>query len=196
MSYDKQQEKRPHGRHEHKHKGGGHGRGRHGFHAGRKLSSPELQLLLMQLLAARPSHGYELIKSLEERTDGFYAPSPGMVYPALTYLEEIGHASFKVEGNKKLYQLTDEGATHLRENTAQAEEILADLERIGERMGRARQEFEENADDGAIPEALETARRVLRRAQRERAPYSPEEANRIATILEGAAAQIREEEQP
>ena len=194
MSYDKQQEKRPHGRHEHKHKGG-HGRGRHGFHAGRKLSSPELQLLLMQLLAARPSHGYELIKSLEERTDGFYAPSPGMVYPALTYLEEIGHASFKVEGNKKLYQLTDEGATHLRENTAQAEEILADLERIGERMGRARQEFEENADDGAIPEALETARRVLRRAQRERAPYSPEEANRIATILEGAAAQIREDAQ-
>ena len=98
MSYDKQQEKRPHGRHEHKHKGGGHGRGRHGFHAGRKLSSPELQLLLMQLLAARPSHGYELIKSLEERTDGFYAPSPGMVYPALTYLEEIGHASGRGRG--------------------------------------------------------------------------------------------------
>ena len=106
MSYDnKNHEERSHGRHEHKHKGGHHGRGRHDFHAGRKLSSGELQLLLMQLLAARPSHGYELIKSLEERTDGFYAPSPGMVYPALTYLEEIGHASVEVEGNKKRYQL-------------------------------------------------------------------------------------------
>ena len=193
MSYDnKNHEERPHGRHEHKHKGGGgHGRGRHGFHAGRKLSSPELQLLLMQLLATRPSHGYELIKSLEERTDGFYAPSPGMVYPALTYLEEIGHASVEVEGNKKRYQLTDEGAAHLRDNAVRAEEILADLEQTGARMGKARQEFEESADDGAIPEMLEAARRVLRRAQRERAPYSPEEAKRIAEILESAAAQIR-----
>ena len=194
MSYDNNpQDKRPHGRHEHKHKGGGHGRGRHGFHAGRKLSSPELQLLLMQLLAARPSLVYELIMSLEERTDGFYAPSPGMVYPALTYLEEIGHASVEVEGNKKRYQLTTEGAVHLEQNRARAEEILADLERIGARMGKARQEFEESAGDGAIPEMLEAARRNLRRAQRERAPYSPEEAKRIAEILESAAAQIRAE---
>ena len=58
-------------------------------------------------------------------------------------------------------------------------------------MGKARQEFEESADDGAIPEMLEAARRNLRRAQRERAPYSPEEAKRIAEILESAAAQIR-----
>src|SRR5579871_6237691 len=70
---------------------GGGGRG--GFGPGRKLSSADLQLLLLALLAEKPSHGYELIKALEERTTGYYSPSPGMVYPALTYLEEIGHAS-------------------------------------------------------------------------------------------------------
>ena len=167
-----------------------HLKGRHGLHGGRKLSSADLQLLLMQLLAARPAHGYELIKSLEERTDGFYAPSPGMVYPALTYLEEIGHAAVTVKGNKKLYQLTGEGAAHLGQNREAAEEILAELERIGSQMADARRAFDENADDGESSRELEAARRALRRAQREKAPYSPDEAQRIAEILERATADI------
>ncbi len=195
MSYDKQHDdERPHGRGRHKHghpKDGRGGHGRHSLHSGRKLSSGELQLLLLLLLKKQPSHGYELIKSLEERTDGFYAPSPGMVYPALTYLEEIGHASVETQGNKKLYQLTEDGADYLRQNRAEADEILADLERVGAQMGRARQEFEQGAQEGEIPETLEAARRDLRRAQRERAPYSPAEAERIAAILHSAAAQIK-----
>ena len=60
--------------------------------SGRKLSSNDLQLLLLALLAEKPAHGYELIRALEERSGGAYAPSPGMIYPALTYLEELGHA--------------------------------------------------------------------------------------------------------
>ena len=191
MFYDKENTgERPQRRGEHKHKGGRRGHGRHGLHSGRKLSSGDLQLLLMQLLAARPSHGYELIKSLEERSDGFYVPSPGMIYPALTYLEEIGHASVEVEGNKKLYRLTGEGAAHLRENHEAAENILADLERIGSQMAEARRAFDENADDGQSTQELEAARRGLRRAQREKAPYSPDEAQRIAAILERATADI------
>ena len=71
---------------------GGRG-GPGGFGPGRKLGSADLQLLLLALLAEKPSHGYELIKALEERSSGYYSPSPGMVYPALTYLEELGHAS-------------------------------------------------------------------------------------------------------
>jgi Transcriptional regulator PadR-like family len=63
--------------------------GGHGFGMGRKLASVDLQLLILGLLADRPRHGYEIIKALDERSKGFYAPSPGMVYPALTYLEEI-----------------------------------------------------------------------------------------------------------
>src|SRR5580698_3699993 len=64
--------------------GGGEGFGGPGFRTGRKLASSELQLVVLALLAEKPSHGYEIIKALEERSGGFYVPSPGMVYPALT----------------------------------------------------------------------------------------------------------------
>ena len=66
------------------------GMGGRGFGMGRKLGSSDLQLLILKLLAEKPRHGYELIKELDERSKGFYVPSPGMVYPALTY--QIGRA--------------------------------------------------------------------------------------------------------
>ena len=182
-----------HGHHKHgHHQRGRHGHGRHGLHSGRKLSSADLQLLLMLLLSKQPSHGYELIKSLEKRSDGFYVPSPGMVYPALTYLDEIGHASVEVEGTRKLYQLTSEGQAHLQQNQEAAEGILTDLERIGAQMANARQAFAEGADSEEASEELQAARRALRRAQREREPHTPDEAKRIADILERAATEIRE----
>ncbi len=189
MFYDKEnkedcsEERRQHGR--------GHGRhGRRGLHSGRKLSSSELQLLLLLLLAKQPSHGYELIKSLEERTDGFYVPSPGMVYPALTYLEEIGLASVQSEGAKKLYQITSEGQAHLQQNQEAAEGILVELQRIGAQMANARKAFAEGAEGIETSEELEAARRGLRRAQREREPYGADEAERIAGILQRATADI------
>lgn len=80
------------------------------FRGGRKLSSSDLQLIILALLEESPRHGYEVIKALDERTNGFYAPSPGMVYPALTYLEELGHATVEQEGSKKRYSITDEAA--------------------------------------------------------------------------------------
>src|SRR6201999_2104773 len=92
------------------------GDGGEGFRWGRKLGSSELQLVLLSLLAERPSHGYELIKELAERSGGFYNPSPGMIYPALTYLEEIGYATVVAEGTKKRYEITAEGRAHLEEH--------------------------------------------------------------------------------
>src|SRR5579863_2576903 len=74
--------------------------GGRGFGMGRKLASADLQLLILGLLADKPRHGYEIIKSLDGLSKGFYAPSPGMVYPALTYLEEIGHATVETEGTR------------------------------------------------------------------------------------------------
>lgn len=76
---------------------------------GRQFSADDLQLLLLALLAEQPSHGYELIKALDTRSSGFYAPSPGMVYPALTYLEELGYVTVQAEGNRKRYALADAG---------------------------------------------------------------------------------------
>jgi len=182
--------KRYHHHHSHKHEHSPHerrGQRRHGLHSARKLSRAELQLLLLLLLSQQSAHGYELIKSLEERSDGFYAPSPGMVYPALTYLEEIGFASVEVEGAKKRYHLTKEGKQHLQENQEAAEDILTELERIGARMAVARRAFEE---DEEFSEELSTARRALRRAMRGQLPCTAEKAKHIAAIIEKAAAQI------
>src|SRR5712672_2261909 len=91
------------------------------FGMGRKLASVDLQLLILGLLAEKPRHGYEIIKALDERSKGFYIPSPGMVYPALTYLEEIGHATVEVEGSRKLYHITDAGKEHLDDNRRTAD---------------------------------------------------------------------------
>ena len=71
------------------------------FRAGRRLASGDLQLVLLALLAERTCHGYEQIKALEERSEGFYSPSPGMVYPALTSLEDMGYASVTPRGNEE-----------------------------------------------------------------------------------------------
>src|SRR5579863_9128477 len=120
---------------------GGMGMGGRAFRAGRRLASGDLQLVLLALLAERPSHGYELIKALEERSDGFYSPSPGMVYPALTWLEEMGYASVTAEGAKKLYSITDTGRAYLSENQDAADAMLGQLEYIGRKMGRLREVF-------------------------------------------------------
>src|SRR6202161_4649796 len=119
--------------------GGGMGGG--GLGMGRKLASVDLQLLILGLLAEKPRHGYEIIKALDERSKGFYIPSPGMVYPALTYLEEIGHATVEADGAKKLYRLTDAGRSHLDENRATVEAMLTELSLIGSKMERVRRVF-------------------------------------------------------
>ena len=172
---------------------GGHGH----FRTGRKLGSDELQLVILSLLADNPSHGYEVIKLLEERSGGFYSPSPGMVYPALTYLEEIGYATVAAEGAKKLYQVTEEGRSYLAQNRATVEAILAELERIGRKMSDVRRVFagEEPSNDDLSegsrhPDGLRRARRELRRALDDKAHSSPDEARRIADILRRATAEI------
>src|SRR5215468_9833836 len=95
------------GHHSHSHHSHGerdpHGRGHgaDGFERGRKLGSDDLQLLILALLSECARHGYELIKEIEQRSGGWYVPSPGMVYPALSYLEDAGYASVETSGAKK-----------------------------------------------------------------------------------------------
>jgi DNA-binding PadR family transcriptional regulator len=166
----------------------GAGMGGHAFRAGRRLASGDLQLVLLALLADRPSHGYELIKALEERSGGFYSPSPGMVYPALTWLEEVGYASVAAEGAKKLYSITESGRAHLRENQEAADTMLDQLEHIGRKMGRVREIF---GGDEEEDEIVDAARHELKRALREKRGAPSEEKSRIAAILREAAARIR-----
>jgi len=166
---------------------------RSGFRTGRKLAGDDLQLLLLALIAEKPSHGYDLIKVLEERSGGYYVPSPGMIYPALTYLEEAGHATVAPEGTKKQYRISEEGLRQLEENRVAADALLTQLDRIGRRMGDVRRAFagdpDEAGEEGDTHE-LRQARRELRRVLRERKRGSPEESRRIADILRRATADI------
>jgi DNA-binding PadR family transcriptional regulator len=167
---------------------GGMGMGGRAFRAGRRLASGDLQLVLLALLAEQPSHGYELIKALEERSDGFYTPSPGMVYPALTWLEEMGYTSVAAEGARKLYSITDTGRAYLSENRDAADAMLSQLEQIGRKMGRLREAFGEDEDSDW--RELEAVRRELKHALREKRGASAQERSRIIAILKQAVAQI------
>jgi DNA-binding PadR family transcriptional regulator len=163
---------------------------RAGFRTGRKLASDDLQLLLLALIAEKPSHGYDLIKLLEERSGGYYVPSPGMIYPALTYLEEAGHATVEQEGTKKLYRISEEGKAYLDANRASADELLAQLDRIARKMGEMRRAFSGDDEAGDDTNELRQARRELRRVLHERKRGTPEESRRIAEILRRATADI------
>ena len=168
--------------------------GRGGFRMGRRLGGGDLQLLILNLLAEQPRHGYEIIKALEERSAGFYSPSPGMVYPALTYLEEIGHATAETEGTRKRYSITDTGRAYLEENRGLVDALLGQLSHIGSRMEHVRRAFTgDDADDDArgTTSELRNARQELRELLREKRRASAEEQRRIAEILRKAATDIR-----
>ncbi|MDA9412230.1 PadR family transcriptional regulator [Bradyrhizobium sp. CCBAU 45384] len=173
---------------------GGHGffgRGGDEFPGARRLSSQDLQLVILALLADKPGHGYELIKIIEERSEGFYTPSPGVIYPALTYLEEVGHASVAQDGGRKLYSITPQGETFLAEQRGTADAILQALSRIGRRMDEVREAFAGVSDlDADASDELHRARHNLKRALRSKHGSDSAEARRIAAILERAAAEI------
>ena len=186
-----------HGRHGFGRFGGGFmddgGPGGRGMSMGRKIASGDLQLLVLALLAEKARHGYEIIKELEERSKGFYSPSPGMVYPALTYLEEIGYATVEAEGSRKLYHITESGRAQLDQNRSVVDSMFAQFERVGERMEhlrRAYSAYEGLTADLRGSKQMQSARRELKSALAE-ATNSSEEEDRIAAILRRAAAEIR-----
>lgn len=178
---------------------GGHhghrGHGRHGMQSSRKLSSADLQLILLAQLANCSSHGYELIKSLDDHSHGLYVPSPGMIYPALTYLEELGYAAVEMKGTKKRYSLTEAGRNHYEQNREDATRILSEMERIGAQMAQAQQAMEngqvQKSSNEVGSESLDSARQELRRALHKNEPYTTEEVKRVAEILSIAATEIR-----
>jgi DNA-binding PadR family transcriptional regulator len=95
--------------------------------------------VILQLVAEKPSYGYEIIKAIEERLSGGYAPSPGVVYPTLTLLEEEGYATVSsTEGSKKLYTVTPLGQEFLKTNEGAIKAILGRMEQAGKAFGRGR----------------------------------------------------------
>lgn len=176
-------------------RGGGFGGGDDDFSRGRKFNSDDLQLLILALILEAPRHGYELIKLLETRSNGFYAPSPGMVYPALTYLEEIGYALVVAEGNRKSYSLTALGRACVESNRERIDLIWAKLAFLGRKMALVRSALADEGGDAErsgerVCKELLEARLKLKQQLFVRGHASSDEQLRIAKVLERAAAEI------
>lgn len=91
----------------------------------RMFESGELRLVLLKLIADEPRHGYDLIRAIEDLTGGEYAPSPGIVYPTLTLLQDMGLIEEAPgEGPRKPFQITDEGRAHLEEKGDEVEALF------------------------------------------------------------------------
>jgi DNA-binding PadR family transcriptional regulator len=181
---------------------------------GRMLASGDLRLIALYFIEQQPRHGYDLIKAIEDKTGGLYSPSPGVIYPALTFLEEANYVTSTAEGNKRLYTITDEGRAHLDDNRQAVETTLEHLGRIGERAKHFREHWDEmqrNFDgrrpppppphhdrdmDDVAPE-VNDARRELKDAIRSAARQrDPESQRRLADILRRAADEIRRGDRP
>ena len=170
---------------------GGHGHhegfeGRFGGSRGRRarvFDQGDLRLLLLSLIAEQPSHGYELIRSIEEKLGGAYSPSPGVVYPTLTLLEELGYATVEAqEGGRKLYSITEAGRAYLAE---QGEAVDV----VRRRMADAR------ARGSEVPASVQRGMENLKTALRLKiggGPLDPERARAIAAALDAAALAVEE----
>jgi DNA-binding PadR family transcriptional regulator len=116
----------------------GGGRGRGGSRRGGMFKPGELRLVLLKLIAGQPRHGYDLIQSIEEMTGGAYAPSPGVVYPTLTMLQDMGLIEERAtEGTRKAFAVTAEGTAHLEERREEVDALISRLTEHGERERRA-----------------------------------------------------------
>ncbi|MEJ0013234.1 MAG: PadR family transcriptional regulator [Bauldia sp.] len=183
--------------------GRGGGRGGFGsgaFRVGKMLADGDLRVVVLALLKDGPRHGYDIIKALEEKSSGIYSPSPGVVYPTLTYLEEVGYVSATTEGNKKVYAITDAGRQHLEENRDLADMVLDSIEKFGRKMAQARAWWEGDRKGGpkadrdipGVIDEVNDARRDLKEAIAEKLDQAAEDVQRrVAKALRDAAKAIR-----
>jgi DNA-binding PadR family transcriptional regulator len=178
--------------------GGRHGGGGRGemnpddMRAGRMLAQGDLRLVALALIAEAPRHGYEIIKLVEEKTADWYSPSPGIVYPTLTYLEEAGCVTASTEGSKKLYTITEEGRAYLETNRDLADVVLDRLTALGERINRWRRDARGERDNRrTLPPLVEAALDHLREAVGKRLEGDAEAEASLVEILARTDAELR-----
>ncbi len=160
------------------------GRGPGGRGEGRVFEHGDLRWVVLALLAEHPRHGYEIIKEIEERVGGAYSPSPGVIYPTLTLLEETGLiAAQESEGGRKLYAVTAEGESQLKDHRPGVDKLF-------ERMAGVR----ERSAGGLSPKvrrAMENLKTSLR-LKLEQGPLDDTQAQRLAEALDAAALAIEQ----
>lgn len=169
-------------------RGAGFGNDGSGRRKGRFLNHGDIRLLALALIEQEPRHGYDIIKEVEALTNGFYAPSPGVIYPTLTYLEESGYCAVESDGNKKRYAITEDGSAYLQENRTEATRIIDHLKALGE---RAKQEdASHEAANSSLPLSVETALLNLREAAAQKLKEDPSVSMKIVQKLLTVAEEL------
>ncbi len=161
---------------------GGPRRGPMHGRAARFFEQGDLKYVILRMLEEKPRHGYDIIKELENRFGGQYAPSPGTVYPTLTMLEDLGFARVVPEdGGKKIYEITDEGRKHLAEHSSTVDDIF-------ERIAR----FVEGFTDAPMMEVNSAFRQFAQTTFKTATSHISdiERLGKIRDILQRAAAEI------
>jgi DNA-binding PadR family transcriptional regulator len=149
---------------------------------GRIFDHGDLRWVVLALIAERPRHGYEIIKEIEERVGGAYSPSPGVIYPTLTFLEETGLVSAKEsEGGRKLYAVLSEGEAQLAAHRGAVEALFHKMAWVRERSA--------GAVSAQVVRALENLRLAVR-LKLEQGPLGEEQAQRLAEALDAAALAV------
>jgi DNA-binding PadR family transcriptional regulator len=159
----------------------GRGRHRRGRRSGRMFDHGELRLVVLALIAERPRHGYEIIKEIEDRVAGTYSPSPGVIYPTLTMLEELGHATVAESEGKKHYTITAEGTAYLDANKSAVDQAMAHMQSVKSAHG-----------GGPAPEILRARvnLKLALRLREARGPLTEQQVRDIAAALDAAAVAI------
>ena len=168
-----------HDHHEHHERHRRHGGGRHAL--GRFFAHGDLRLVILNLIADKPRHGYELIKEIEDSVGGAYSPSPGVIYPTLTLLEELNYVEASADGAKKLYTITDEGRAFLTANRATVDALLSRMAEAAGTQGRGRAP--------GIIRAMENLKMALK-LRVASGKLSDEQIDRIAQVIDEAAAKV------
>lgn len=164
------------------HRGGGRGGDAMGKGRERMFAQGDIKLLVLSLLQQQPRHGYEVIKAIEELAGGDYSPSPGVIYPTLTLLEEVGQAQAIADTNgKKLYSVTAEGQSVLDQSQAVLERIRQRLSAAGS-IAAARRTPE-------LHRAMQNFKTALH-LRLERDDLSTETLRKIADAIDRAAVEI------
>ena len=151
---------------------------------GRVFENGDLRFVILRLIAEKPRYGYEIIKAIEERLGGAYAPSPGVVYPTLTLLEELGYVTVSVgDGTKKLHTITPEGSAALDEKKASIDALFERMEQAGAAFGRGRAP--------QIMRAAENLRMALR-VKTSQGSLNEEQIRKIVDAIDSAAREIEQ----
>ncbi len=181
MKHDQRDEHPHHGpvRGDPRHHQGHRHKGRHG---GRLFDYGDLRLLVLAMISEQPRHGYELMRALEERTGGSYSPSPGVIYPTLAWLEDMGYAQVEAEGSgRKSYRITPEGDAFHAANRGLIEGLFA---RISSTGGGHR-----HGEPAPVTRGMENLKLALRLRLRS-GPIDQATAEKIAAALDTAAQTV------